>query len=362
MMTENGKIKQPAKMTHDYLFRVLLEDPGRAATLLREYLPPALSARMIDEPPKLLDGTYVDENSRMTQSDRLFEVRLTDGPPVMIYTLVEHKSVPEYSTPLQLLGYLVRIWTRYAEGKAAKLSALPVIVPLVFYHGRKSWTVPQTFGEMVQSDADTAAFVPSFRYDLHDLGVGPHQKLSSDAPVRAVLTALRYVQRNDEVTVGVLTALLRDLPDGTDLERIVFRYIVEKYEVSQPVFTAALDTAKDDGGKALMGTIAETWKKEGEAKGLAAGKILGREKGLAAGKAEGLAEGQARGLAKGISEGEARGEAKSLMRLLVKRFGPLPEAVVSQIAAGSIEELDRWVDRVLDAPTLEAIFGERRDH
>ncbi len=349
-------------MTHDYLFRVLLEDPGRAATLLREYLPPALSARMIDEPPKLLDGTYVDENSRMTQSDRLFEVRLTDGPPVMIYTLVEHKSAPEYSTPLQLLGYLVRIWTRYAEGKAAKLSALPVIVPLVFYHGRKSWTVPQTFGEMVQSDADTAAFVPSFRYDLHDLGVGPHQKLSSDAPVRAVLTALRYVQRNDEVTVGVLTALLRDLPDGTDLERIVFRYIVEKYEVSQPVFTAALDTAKDDGGKALMGTIAETWKKEGraegKAEGLAAGEALGREKGLAAGEVLG----REKGLAEGISEGEARGEAKSLMRLLVKRFGPLPEAVVSQIAAGSIEELDRWFDAAITAFSVEAVFGERRDH
>ncbi len=153
-----------------------------------------------------------------------------------------------------------------------------------------------------------------------------------------------------------------DMPDGTDLERIVFRYIVEKYEVSQPVFTAALDTAKDDGGKALMGTIAETWKKEGEAKGLAAGKILGREKGLAAGKAEGLAEGQARGLAKGIAEGEARGEAKSLMRLLVKRFGPLPEAVVSQIAAGSIEELDRWFDAAITAFSVEAVFGERRDH
>ncbi len=84
------------------------------------------------------------------------------------------------------------------------------------------------------------------------------------------------------------------------------------------MFTAALDTAKDDGGKALMGTIAETWKKEGE--------------------------------------------AKSLVRLLVKRFGALPQPVVAQIAAGSIKELDRWVDRVLDAPTLEAVFGERRDH
>ena len=88
----------------------------------------------------------------------------------------------------------------------------------------------------------------------------------------------------------------------------------------------------------------------GKAEGLAAGEALGREKG----KVEGLAEGEARG--------RAEGEAKSLMRLLVKRFGPLPQPVIAQIAAGSIEELDRWVDRVLDAPTLEAVFGERRDH
>ena len=169
------------------------------------------------------------------------------------------------------------------------------------------------------------------------------------------------MQRGDAVTREVLTAMLRDLPDGTVLERIVFSYIVEKYEVPLDKLEAALDDAKD-GETALMDTIAETLRKQGEAKGqaageakgLAAGEALGREKG----KVEGLAEGEARGLA----EGEARGEAKSLMRLLVKRFGPLPEPVVEQIAAGSIEELDRWVDRVLDATDLDAVFGERRDH
>ena len=218
---------------------------------------------------------------------------------------------------------------------------------------------------MVERDADTAPFVPSFRYALHDLGVGPQEALSGDAPIRAVLSALRYVQRGDAVTREVLTAMLRDLPDGTVLERIVFSYIVEKYEVPLDKLEAALDDAKD-GGSALMDTIAETLRKqgkaEGKAEGLAAGEALGREKG----KVEGLAEGEARGLAegeaRGLAEGEARGEAKSLMRLLVKRFGPLPEPVVAQIAAGSIEELDRWVDRVLDATDLDAVFGERRDH
>ena len=356
-MTDTENPKAPAKISHDALFRVLLEDPDRAATLLREYLPPALSARMADGPPKLIDGTFVDDKSRVTQSDRLFEVTLKDGPPVLVYTLLEHKSAPDHGTPLQLLGYMVRIWTRFAEGKPARLRALPPIVPMLFYHGRSTWTVLQDFGEMVESDADTAPFVPTFRYDLHDLGVGPQEALSGDAPIRAVLSALRYVQRGDAVTREVLTAMLRDLPDGTVLERIVFSYIVEKYEMPLDKLEAALDDAKD-GETALMDTIAETLRKQGKAEGLAAGEALGREKG----KVEGLAEGLAEGEAKGLAEGEARGEAKSLMRLLVKRFGPLPDPVVAQIAAGSMDDLDRWFDAAITASSVEAVFGARRDH
>ena len=202
---------------------------------------------------------------------------------------------------------------------------------------------------MVERDADTAPFVPSFRYALHDLGVGPQEALSGDAPIRAVLSALRYVQRGDAVTREVLSAMLRDLPDGTVLERIVFSYIVEKYEMPLDKLEAALDDAKD-GETALMDTIAETLRKQGEAKGLAEG------------EARGLAEGEARGEAKGLAEGEARGEAKSLMRLLVKRFGPLPEPVVAQIAAGSMDDLDRWFDAAITASSVEAVFAARRDH
>ena len=173
------------------------------------------------------------------------------------------------------------------------------------------------------------------------------------------------MQRGDAVTREVLTAMLRDLPDGTVLERIVFSYIVEKYEMPLDKLEAALDDAKD-GETALMDTIAETLRKQGKAEGLAAGEALGREKGKVEGLAEGLAEGEAKGLAegeaRGLAEGEARGEAKSLMRLLVKRFGPLPDPVVAQIAAGSMDDLDRWFDAAITASSVEAVFGARRDH
>ena len=191
-MSKAGKHAPPVKISHDALFRMLVEEPDRVATLLRQYLPEGLSKRMADTPPKLLDSTYIDTTSRMTQSDRLFEIKLTNDTPALIYTLLEHKSAPEPGTPLQLLGYMVHIWKRYAENKANRLRALPVIVPIVFYHGCHSWTVPQVFGEMVQADEDTAAFVPSFRYALHDLATG-QQALSEDA-IRAVLSALRYVR------------------------------------------------------------------------------------------------------------------------------------------------------------------------
>ncbi len=412
-MPETGKPKALPKVSHDALFRALLENPGQATTLLRDYLPKAFAARMVDKPAKLVDGTYVDKDSRMTQSDRLFEVKLNNGSPALIYALLEHKSTLDAGTPLQLLGYMVRIWTRYAGHKPARLRKLPVILPMVFYHGRAPWTVPQVFGEMVQSDKDSAPFVPSFRYILHDLADEP---LSGDAPVRSILTALRYVQRNNEVSHAILTTILRGLPDGSDLEQVAFRYIVERYTVLPDDVRVALDDAKQDGGKALMDTVAEAWKKqaeaEGEAKGLAAGEALGREKGLlegeargkalldtvaeawkkqaeakglaageALGREKGLLEGEARGkalldtvaeawkkqaeakgFAAGEARGEARGEAKSLLRLLVKRFGTLPEPVLAQIAAGSTEELNRWFDTAITAPDLEAVFGERRDH
>ena len=51
------------------------------------------------------------------------------------------------------------------------------------------------------------------------------------------------------------------------------------------------------------------------------------------------------------------GEADSLSRLLKRRFGPLPPAVQSRVAEASPEELGNWLDQVLDAPSLEAMFG-----
>jgi hypothetical protein len=50
--------------------------------------------------------------------------------------------------------------------------------------------------------------------------------------------------------------------------------------------------------------------------------------------------------------------AEVLIRLLHRRFGALADACRDRVFAGSDEEVDRWVDRVLDAATIDDVFGE----
>ena len=74
-------------------------------------------------------------------------------------------------------------------------------------------------------------------------------------------------------------------------------------------------------------------------------------------RAEGRAAGFAEGRAIGLTKGKIRGKAESLSRLLQHRFGPLPPAVQSRIAEATLNELGGWIDQVLDAPSMEAMFG-----
>jgi hypothetical protein len=63
------------------------------------------------------------------------------------------------------------------------------------------------------------------------------------------------------------------------------------------------------------------------------------------------------GFAQGRAEGEAMGRAETLLRQLEKRFGALPAGTAERVRASTIADLDRWLDRVLDARALADVFA-----
>ncbi len=63
-----------------------------------------------------------------------------------------------------------------------------------------------------------------------------------------------------------------------------------------------------------------------------------------------------RGIQQGEVIGEVRGEAKVLIRQLTKRFGPLSIETSQRLQTATADQLELWTDRILDVPTLEAVF------
>lgn len=66
--------------------------------------------------------------------------------------------------------------------------------------------------------------------------------------------------------------------------------------------------------------------------------------------------GEQKGRAEGLAEGAQQAQTLILQRLLARRFGELSPQILTKIQHASLRQVDAWIDRVLDAPTLEAIF------
>jgi flagellar biosynthesis/type III secretory pathway protein FliH len=69
------------------------------------------------------------------------------------------------------------------------------------------------------------------------------------------------------------------------------------------------------------------------------------------------ARGRKEGHQEGRKEGRKEGEGKALLLLLERRFGVLPESVTARVAQSSTRDIERWLDRVLDAASLDDVFA-----
>ncbi len=320
---------------HDALFRALLSDPERAGAFLREHLPNSIVGHLSDDPPEILEGSFVDDALAGSQSDLLMKLRLRSGGVAFAFVLAEHKSTPDPGLPLQLATYMVRIWKRHAGTETARLRALPPIVPIVLYHGAARWHVPEGLGQMIATPDPALAFLPGAGYILRNLRAMDAEALSGNAALRAGFVTLR------REALDHLAAIAAALPEGSDLRRQVVEYILRVYDVDMEDLKAALRRDGQREMEALMGTIADTLIKQGH------------EDGRAEGRAEGVKAGEQRGLTRGREEGRA----DTLRRQLERRFGPLPQEARARIDAASLAELDRWLDAVLDAASLDAVLG-----
>ena len=313
----------------------------RTAALLQEHLPSEMAALIdFEHPPEQLEGTFINGVGAKTQCDALFRVRLKGGQDARIFVLLEHKSSVDYNTPLQLARYMLNIWERELNTIPGR-SKLPMILPLVFYHGLGEWTAPLSLAEMIDVPDGVDDPLRGFAYTLRDLRRLDPRLLAQDPEVQAALVAL-WLVFEENVLPELLDLVTGGTVDGSEFESHIITYISEKFNIEPPTLEASLQRTKPQRWETLMGTAAESWLKQG--------------------RAEGKTEGKAEGIAEGKVIGIAEGKAETFLRQARLKFDAIPDARVAQVRAASLVQIDAWLDALILAEDLNDVFAKRTRH
>jgi hypothetical protein len=239
---------------------------------------------------------------------------LKSGSPALVYILFEHKSYPDAMVAFQLLRYVIAIWQRYLTDGGGK--PLPLIIPMVVYHGAEPWNVPVDFAALFDPDEALAGIVPGFRYFLSDLGAQADHELSRFALLRSGLMALKHATRGSGIVSieAIVTAeIWHDLFCG-----VVIKYIFRAFrKIDRDEVVRLLTRIEEEAGPIMVSNIAQEW----------------------------------------IDEGKALGEVRMLTHLLARRFGPLPTEVTARMKDANTEALETWGEKLLDARSLDEVFA-----
>lgn len=121
---------------HNALFARTFLKPENAASFLRAVLPKALARQLDFTTLKTLRTHFVDRVLWARESDLLFSISFA-GRKAFIYALFEHQSSIDRWMAFRLLCYIVHIWELFLK-QNPKAKKLPLIIPIVLYHGPRT--------------------------------------------------------------------------------------------------------------------------------------------------------------------------------------------------------------------------------
>ncbi|MBX3272134.1 MAG: Rpn family recombination-promoting nuclease/putative transposase [Sandaracinaceae bacterium] len=271
-------------------------------------------------------GTFVDRASE-ARTDLLFSARLGEQR-VLVYVLVEHQSRPDAYMPLRMYRCVGRVLD--AQARQQRRKRLPVVVPVVLHHGAGGWTAPRRLSDLFDWDQETRAllapYVPDFELLIDDLVRVPELELLAreGAPIgRLTVWVLRAVR------VGFDPALIgcwaQELDRAAEGDRGAILHILQ-----------CLGSA--DEGEAVIDALRQAPLSERMQE-----VVMGYHKKWL-------------GLEEGMQQGNAAGPRRDPPEAAAAPFPPGAKAIERRVLAASLEDLDRWTERVLFADSLDDVL------
>lgn len=315
---------------HDRFFGRLLGRIDNACDALRWLLPPRLVQQL--EWDSLRPAPTRTTQASERRGDLAFRIRTLDGHPLEVHILFEHQRDPEFRTVFRVLEYEARTWLQQIEAREPVIR----VVPLVLYNGARPWPHPTSVEAAMPEDGlepDLGGLQVRGGFLLADLSQIPDDALSRaalGAHLRLGLWLLKHAPQLDQATfwprftawLSVLAEIYA-LADGASRLRALLDYIASV--VGEP----SEDNLNIIGG-ALPEPVKETvmtW-------------------------AEALTQ-------RGEERGRTKHARQTLRRQLTLRYGDLSSEITARIDEAPVDQLDRWLDRIVIASTLDEVFADQ---
>jgi len=272
-------------MPHDAIFRQFLAQPEIARDFIETHLPVALRELCDLNTLKLESGSFVEDDLRQYFSDVLYSLKTVAGDGY-IHVLIEHQSTPDKHMAFRLLRYAVAAMQRHLEAGNPKL---PLVIPILFYAGKRSPYPYSTNWLQEFSDPQRAGKLYSSDFPLVDVTVIPDEEIAGHRSMAALTLLQKHIHQRDmaELTDRLAAILLAGYLSSTQVVSLI-HYIVQAGESSDAeAFICGLAQRVPQHGEVLM-TIAQQIEK----KGIKTGLEQGLEQGLQLGREEGRFEGE----------------------------------------------------------------------
>ncbi len=331
---------------HDGLVKLTFGQIEHARGELRAIVPSALADGLQWSALALEPGSFVDAALGHQHADLLYSLTWRDGRDALVYLLFEHQSAPPKDGPMgrRLLRYMDRIWDRWSIDHP-RAKKLPMILPIVMYHGAMPWPEPVSFEELIDVPADfrpgTDPHLVRFTYVLYDLSHVNDEELRASAvrTARGKLTILllKHGRRDADLLrrLARWMDLIREVvwaPNGLDALASLLRYIFEVNEhIQRDELQVLLEREIGPQAKDVMTTVGQQL----------------------------IEQGRQQGIEQGRQQGIEQGRQEMLLLLLRQRFQEAITPQVEQRVAGAPRaQLDAWTSRVLSAATLAELLGD----
>jgi len=279
----------------------------------------------------------VSHDLREREDDIIWRLRWGEGW-LYVYLLLEFQSTVDRFMAVRIMTYIGLLYQDLiAADKVPPGEPLPPVLPIVLYNGSQRWWAKTELAALQEPGLPTrlAAWQPRVRYVLLEERAYPDGELAAQHNLVAALFQLEnsHTPQDLQRIVAKLVEWLQT-PEQSGLRRAFVVWLKRVLLPARIPGTEIPDIIELQEMQTMLAERVKTWTEDW--------------------KEQGIQE----GIQQGLQQGLQLGEATLLQRLLLRRFGSLPAWVERHLQAADQAQLEGWGDRVLEAESLEDVFGE----